>query len=267
MHPILIHLGSLDVRAYGVFTLLGYALGGSYVWAHREELGLSKGQIVDLWFAVAAGGLLGGKLGGALLYYHGPWVGYRALTHGGFSFFQGFWGAILAAYAYCRFSGKSVGLLGDRVAVAAPLGHAVGRLGCFLNGCCYGKPTELPWGLVFDAGGQVPQRLAGLRLHPNQLYDFLGNIVLAVLLHRALERRAAARPAPPGTFFCVYLAAYGVLRFALEPLRADDAGRLAWALTTAQWIALAHIAVAAYFLVRARAVLNASAGSELRPER
>ena len=108
------------------------------------------------------------------------------------------------------------------------------------------------WGLAFGAGGQVPERLLGLRLHPYQLYDLMGNLALAAFIHLSIGRRAGGRSAPPGTFFCVYLAAYGLLRFFLEPLRGDGAGRLDWALTTAQWIALVHIAVAAYFLARGR---------------
>ena len=250
MHPFLFHVGTTGIRAYGVFSTLGYLLAGAYLWRYREEMGLSKGETFDLALAIIAGALIGGKLGGLLFYYHGPWLGLRTVWFGGLSFYQGFWGSVLATYIYVRWHGKTAAWVADRAAVAVPLGHAVGRFGCFLNGCCFGKPTTLPWGVVFDAGGRVPQKYLGVRLHPNQLYELAGTLFLAAVFHQVLKRKP--KPLPDGSLFCLYIIGYALYRFCLEPLRGDDPGSIAWFLSTAQWIAVAHVAFGIYFLARLR---------------
>jgi len=256
MHPVLFHVGGVVIRSYGVLSTLGYLLGGAYLWRYRGEMGLSKDEMFDLLLAVIAGALIGAKLGGLVFYYHGPWRGLRTVMYGGLSFYQGFWGAVLATYIYVRAHGKTGGLVADRAAVAVPLGHAIGRFGCFLNGCCYGKPTDLPWGVVFDAGRRVPSRYLGVPLHPNQLYDLAGTLTLAAFFHWFQTRKPKALP--PGSLFCLYLIGYAAYRFCLEPLRGDDPGSLAWLLSTAQWIAVAHMGFGFYFLARVRRLAAAA---------
>ena len=114
----------------------------------------------------------------------------------------------------------------DLASSAVPLGHAFGRIGCFLNGCCYGRPTDAPWSVCAE----------GAPRHPVQLYE----AVLLGGLYLALEAFARRRPAA-GRGLALYLAGYGVIRFALEFLRGDD--RRHWVrLTVAQWISLALVA-------------------------
>lgn len=255
MRPVLLTLHGLGIRSYGAFVLLGFLAAGSYLWSQRRRLDYSRVDIVDLMLCLVSGALIGAKLGGILLYYRGPWDDPALVLGGGLSFFQGFCGALLGTYLFCRWKAKSFAALLDYGSVAVPLGHAIGRLGCLLNGCCFGHPTGLPWALrITDPLARVPERLRGVPIHPSQLYDSLGNAVIAAALHAAL-RRGGARG--DGRFFAVYLLAYGAWRFLVELTRGNDPGRLSWLLTTPQWFAVGQAALAVILLARVRAGLPA----------
>lgn len=251
MHPILFSMSGYGFRAYGIFTTAAYCAGALYLWFYRKEMGFSKEQFLDLCLSAVAGALIGGKLGGLLLYYHGPWNNPWVVFKGGLSFYQGMWGSILFAYLYCRTAGKSFPRIADYCAAALPLSHAIGRVGCLLNGCCYGKPANLPWAITFtDPLGRVPARWLGVPLHPNQIYDIAGNLVIASCLHAVLRNNIKSWKLPEGTIGWLYLLSYGVLRFWLEPLRGGDPGRIHWLMTTAQWAAVLNVGVAILLLLK-----------------
>lgn len=252
MCPILFSIGNFSVASYGVLAALGYAVYVAYMRVYRDELGFAAAEFWDFILISVVGALTGAKLGAFLLYHAGSWGGMETMVRQGFSFYQGFWTALLCAYLYCRFAGKDFLRALDRAAVAVPLAHAVGRMGCLLAGCCYGKPTSLPWGIVFtNRSSGVPAAMLGTALHPTQVYETAGNLLLALALHLGLRRKGWARNLPAGALGWAYVFGYAVLRFSLDPLRGDAPGRINWVLSTAQWAALASAAAAALiFLVK-----------------
>lgn len=255
MHPVLFSLGATHVRSYGILATAMCVACGLTLFRYRAELGMSGGRLVDMMLAIVGVGVIGGRLGAALLYPSG--TGWRdALLNSGFSSFHGAWGALAGFLLFCRATGtRPMGIL-DYLGVAVPLGHAFGRLGCFLSGCCYGRPTGLPWGVRFPAGDRIPDHLVGVALHPTQLYEAVMDLLIAGMLHVLLRRRARRGEPADGSLFPWYVIAYGLGRFALDPLRGDDPGRLAGFLTTAQIMAAAQVLVAGLWAAYLRAARN-----------
>ncbi|MHC1791975.1 prolipoprotein diacylglyceryl transferase family protein [Solidesulfovibrio sp.] len=182
------------------------------------------------------------------------------ITHGGLVFYGGALAGLAAMALGCRLSRLSPWPLLDAVCLYAPLGHAFGRLGCFFGGCCFGAPTDSPLGVCFPAGspaflqhrslGLLPDgAVASLPVHPSQLYETVGNLLLFAAL--ALYSRQAA-PLPPGRLAACSLAGYAVLRFSLEYWRGDAIRGVYFGLSTSQYVALAVLlaALAAVVLPR-----------------
>ncbi|MBI3507704.1 MAG: prolipoprotein diacylglyceryl transferase [Proteobacteria bacterium] len=240
MRPILFSIGNWHVASYGLFVTLAYIAGVWYCWGRREKMGLSTKEFWDAFLSVSVGALVGGRLG-ALLFYSGwtPKEMLSAIIHfrGGFSFYHGFWSAALAAWLFCLYNKKSFGRGTDYAAPSLPLAHAIGRFGCFLIGCCYGRPTASVFGVSFPKiHSALPAELRGIAIHPVQLYEAFGNLAIALFLHILVKREVPER-AKPGTVFWTYILSYAVLRFTTDPFRADD-DLPARTLTTGQWDAI-----------------------------
>jgi phosphatidylglycerol:prolipoprotein diacylglycerol transferase len=161
------------------------------------------------------------------------------IWHGGLAYYGGFLLATAVALLYARRHQLGVLRLADRLSPYVPLGLAFGRVGCFLNGCCYGRACDLPWGVRFPGrGGPV---------HPTQLYEAAGALAIFALLDFVWTPRKRG----DGEVFGGLLVLYGALRFALEFWRADERGELL-GLSTSQWIGLPLIALGVGLIVRAR---------------
>ncbi|MBI5209474.1 MAG: prolipoprotein diacylglyceryl transferase [Elusimicrobia bacterium] len=249
MFPVLLELGPLRLPAYGFFVALGYLAAILWLRSRQADMKLADDQF---WFAVYAvffGAIAGGKLMFLAVEHRRFLSGEMSLLADfryGFVFFGGFIGSCLAGL-YCRRRLRVDFLANaDYFGAALPMGHAVGRLGCLASGCCYGRPTSLPWGL--SLGGHplctTPPELWGRLLHPVQLYEAAGNAVIAAFLVKAVLPRLRERRLVPGTAFLGYVVLYAGLRFAVEFFRADDRGF--WrGLSLAQWTALACLGAAA----------------------
>ena len=253
MFPTLIEFAGIRLATYGVLVALGYLAGILWLHARRERMGLGEDEFWNLIYAVFLGAIIGGKLLYWLVFWKELFSGelhpIRDFRYG-FVFFGGFIGAIVAGAAFSRRTPGLFRRLLDYFAVAAPIGHAIGRLGCFAAGCCSGRPTGLPWGVRFvRPDSLVSAGLLGVPLHPTQLYEALANAVIAVYLGRKLpeiERTDSRR----GRLFAAYAALYAAVRFGIEFLRGDDT-RGEWiGLSTSQWIALVCLTAAAACGVR-----------------
>lgn len=258
MHPILLRAGRFSVASYGVLAAAGYLAG--ILWLKPRliaRLGCTESRFWGLIYCVFFGAVAGGKL----LFVALNWGLYASGDMGllrdfryGFVFFGGFLGASLSALAYARLAGLDFLRCADYFGVAVPLGHAIGRLGCLAAGCCYGRPTQLPWGLRFTAPGcLVEDALRGVPLHPTQLYESLGNAALAALVYYGPLRRVESGKSEPGVAFACYALLYAALRFVVEVFRGDDRGGFWLGLSPSQWLALACAAAAASWLERRRA--------------
>jgi phosphatidylglycerol:prolipoprotein diacylglycerol transferase len=145
--------------------------------------------------------------------------------HGGLAYYGGFLLAVPVGLWYARRKQLGVWRVADLTSPYIALGLFFGRVGCFFNGCCYGKPSDLPWALHFPG-------VAG-KVHPTQLYEAIGSLVVFALLYFVVRPRKRAH----GQVFAALLVAYGVLRFVLEFFRNDERGEVA-ALSTSQWISV-----------------------------
>ncbi|MBI4062267.1 MAG: prolipoprotein diacylglyceryl transferase [Elusimicrobia bacterium] len=217
VHPILLNLGPLRLYGYGAAITLGGVIVARLLWLRRAKMGLPDDE--SFWTLINLA-VLSGFLGGKLLFL--LQYGRRDLSiMNGYSAFGGFIGLSLCAALFARWKRIPVLKLADYLFLCGAFWHAFGRVGCFLAGCCHGRPTGLPWGVVFrDPGSMVPPELLGVALHPVQLYEAAGDLLIASVLWPVLRATEEGRYRP-GLVVAGHFAAYGVLRFGLEFLRGD----------------------------------------------
>lgn len=252
MHPILVDLGWFQLPTYGVLMAAAFLLALRLMqsMARREEIGAE--QVTTLWIWVLVGGIVGAKLALYIVewrhYVADPAALLRSWRAAGV-YYGGFIAAVGAATVYVRRSGLPLGKTADLTAPAIALGQSVGRVGCLAAGCCYGKPTDLPWAITF-----VDPRAAAITgvplnqaLHPTQAYLSLNALALCGLL-LLLWRQRRRRGWPPGIVFWAYVILYSASRFLLEYLRNDERGSLG-SLSTSQVIGAAGIVAGVIGLV------------------
>lgn len=245
MMPVLFHIGPFPVRGYGLLIALGGAASTWFWLRNREKMGFKKeDQVWLLVNLIIAGGFLGGRVLHLLEYtvWFTPDFWRQAFSFGeGFSVMGAFFGVSAGVLIAVRAAGAPAAKVFDYVCQAAPLWHAFGRFGCFLAGCCHGPPTDSVFGVRFThPEALVPPELRGVPIHPTQLYEAAGDLVIAAALYWLVLRRVESGKLAPGSVTAAYFAAYGALRFALEPVRAD-ALPLALGLTVAQGFSILFI--------------------------
>ena len=237
--PVLVHIGPLAIRWYGLMYLLGFVAAYWLIrsLARRRQLPLDGDGAADLLFYGAVGVVVGGRLGYVLFYNLGWYLAHPleafAIWQGGMSFHGGLLGVVAAALLFCQRRQLPVLLTGDILVTSATIGLGLGRLGNFINGELWGRPTDLPWGIVFPAGGPLPR-------HPSQLYQAALEGLLLFLILMWLHRRQAA----PGVPFFTFFLGYGLCRFLVEFVRQPDAhlGFLWGGATMGQLLSLPMIA-------------------------
>lgn len=217
--PVALAIGPLKIHWYG----LAYLAGLGFAWwlatkrTQRSDSPLQREQVDDLIFYAAMGVVLGGRIG-YVLFYGGSrlaedpsWL--LRVWEGGMSFHGGLLGVMVATAIFARRQGIAVGSMLDFVAPLAPLGLALGRLGNFIGQELWGRPTDVPWAMVF------PRDPLQLARHPSQLYQFALEGMLLFFIVLWFSRRPRPRWAAAG----VFALGYGVLRFAAEFFREPDA--------------------------------------------
>ncbi len=252
MHPVIFQLGQFKMPAYGLLVACGYLAALCYIFRKAAAAGIEKETLSDLVFYTVLSGIIGAKLFYAATYWEefGPDTASRAAYllknfQYGFVFYGGLLFGAAAFLLQARRRGLDIPTAADLFAPALALGHAFGRIGCFLAGCCHGAPTACPVSVVFtDPASEVNPRLLGVPLHPTQLYEAAGNFLVFLALNAALGRSLKGR-LPKGTGVLLYAALYSALRFGIEFMRGDDRGALRLGLSPAQQISLAVFAAAA----------------------
>lgn len=224
MYPTLIRFGEFEVTTFGAMVALG-ALAGLWIF-HRELLrsGLPPSG-VDAALIGVVGGLVGAKIIWAIEFRHDAPFLSLLLSRGGLSWFGGFLGGVGAGVWSLRRRGIPILPALAAAAPALAVGHAIGRIGCFLVGDDYGRPTDLPWGVAFPRG--LPP--TDVPVHPAQLYESAGLVMIA---WAAISWRR--RGLPDNEVFGRYLILAGSLRFAIEFIRVN--ARLAGPFTLAHLI-------------------------------
>lgn len=240
MYPVLFRVGSYDVTTFGLMVALGAGLGVLLLRRElaRRHLDVSGG--VDAALVGVLGGLAGAKALYVLEHFH-EGLGETLLSRGGMSWFGGLVGGLLAGLIVVRAKRLPVMPLLAAAAPALTLGHGVGRIGCFLVGDDYGRPTDLPWGIAFPEG--LPPTLA--RVHPTQIYEAIALFFFTWLLVRWRRQGVGDMD-----LFGRYLVLVSVTRFLIELVRVNV--RVALGLTVAQWFALGGTALGIALLTAAR---------------
>jgi len=251
VHPVLVELpvpgGTRPVGAYGVCLALALLVGGGLFVRRAVRHGLDVGRV-----CAALALTIGGALAGAWLLFVGV-EGLRtgdvrhAIARGGLVFLGGLLGGAGALAVVARPLRLPLGVLADCSVPALPLGHAIGRIGCLLGGCCYGAPWDGPFAITYaDVRASAAQ--PSLSRHAWPLYESLALLLVAGVV---VTWRAARRRSPrDGATFAVYAALYGVVRVVLEPLRGDAMRGLVLGVSTSQWLGACVVLAAVVWLAR-----------------
>ena len=233
---ILLKIGMLEIKSWGAMLMLGF-LAGTYTAVRlARRRGIPGERLIDLGLVILVGALLGARIAYVIMTPGTPLFDFKdVLTNGlgGLSFHGGLIGGFLAGSAYLLVTKLNFWRVADCVAPAIALGYAITRIGCFLNGCCYGKETTLPWGLRFPDSPDVFARTHTVL--PDQLFaSAMGLLMFGALL--LLSRGKSLGRA--GRLFMVLLVLEGVERFIMEIFREPDP-RFTSLLTPAQWVSIA----------------------------
>jgi phosphatidylglycerol:prolipoprotein diacylglycerol transferase len=242
MHPILFEIGGFPVYTYGLLLAAAYLLGLQFALVRARTRGLDPNRIMDLGIWIIISALVGAKL--MLLVverdkFGWAWSDILNLFRSAGVFYGGLIAAVAVALWYLRRHRMPMWTVTDVFAPGIALGHIVGRLGCLFAGCCFGKPTTMPWGIVFHnpLAAENSGTPLGIALHPTQLYEAGAELlILGVLL--LTEKKG--RPYPGRTFWS-YMLFYGVSRFIIEIYRGDARGTidlLSTSLSTSQFVSL-----------------------------
>jgi len=263
LSPVAFHIGPLPIRWYGLAYMAGIVFGWWYLTKLIDQPGapMARRHADDFVFYATLGIILGGRIGYILFYGESQHPGepslwatplnWFRLWDGGMSFHGGALGVVLAIWWLTKRNNLSMMRFLDYVSCVAPIGLFTGRLANFVNGELWGRPTDLPWGIVFPntvgAGLPDPAR------HPSQLYEAgLEGIILFLILSLLFWRTDARYK--PGLLLGVFLVGYGCSRFFVEFFREPDVqlGILPWGLSMGQTLSAPMIIVGIWFIMTAK---------------
>lgn len=215
--PVIIKIGPLSVRWYGVMYLIGFA--SSYLLVRyqvkKKKIALNVKDIDSLYSFLIIGLLAGARLGYIIFYNLGYYLKNPLeifiFWHGGMSFHGGLIGSIVAGILFCRKFRMDFWQVSDLVVVTAPIGLGLGRLANFINGELFGRVTDVPWAMIFPEGGPLTR-------HPSQLYEFFLEGVLLFVILWILKGKGFRS----GILSSLFLILYGLIRFFVEFFREPD---------------------------------------------
>jgi phosphatidylglycerol---prolipoprotein diacylglyceryl transferase len=251
--PVAVSLGPFAIRWYALAYIAGLVIGWRYCLRlanHPPNL-VRQRDVDDFLVWATLGVVLGGRLGYVLFYNAAYYFAHplQALYvwHGGMSFHGGAIGVTLAIILFTRARGVRIFAFADIIVQALPIGLFFGRIANFINGELYGRPTDVPWAMIFPNGGPVPR-------HPSQLYEAFCEGILLFLLLLLAERRGARRS--PGLETGLFLAGYAIARMSGELFRQPDPqiGYLIFGTTMGQLLSIPVLIAGVVIIVWARRV-------------
>lgn len=224
MYPVLFQFGRFDIYAYGFFIVVGFAVATflAVLKVRKSNVKISFENAADLFFYTVLSAFLGSRILYVLINFdvfrQDPLQIFK-LWEGGLVFYGGLIPAAIVALWYMKRHRLPLWKLADLISPLIALGLSSGRIGCFLAGCCYGKKTSLPWGVIF----RNPDSLARLNvpLHPTQLYDAANGLALFFFLSWMEKRKTF-----DGQIFWLFVVLYSITRFFVEIFRDDPRGIL-----------------------------------------
>ncbi|MDR1122658.1 MAG: prolipoprotein diacylglyceryl transferase [Endomicrobium sp.] len=238
MHPIIFSIGKLTIFSYGFFIALAFFTAIAYlsnqIKKSKEKI-VSQDELYSLFVYIIIFGIIGARL---LFIFLNPqdfaldFMLVFKLWKGGLTYYGGFIATVIFVLVYVIIKKISILKLGDFFAPALALGHAIGRIGCFFAGCCYGKKTNVAWSVIFRDKSSLAD--LGVRLHPTQLYEAFGNFLIFFLLYFYSKKEREK-----GFLISFFFISYAVLKFTVEFFRGDpDRGRQYFGLSVSQILSL-----------------------------
>lgn len=262
MHPILFEIGSWPVYSYGVLLAVAYLAGLQLAVVRARRVGIDPARVMDLGIYLIIAALVGAKLMLVITdfgYFRSNPAELFSLVRAGGVFYGGLIVSFLTGLFLVRRYKLPVWASADMYAPGIALGHVIGRLGCLMAGCCYGKEADLPWAITFTdpiARANVGTPL-GIPLHPTQLYDAGAELLILIFL-LATERKG--KPFAGRTFW-LYILLYAISRFIVEIYRGDPRGTV-MGFSTSQFVSLVIFPVALVMLLRLK---GAASGTTPKP--
>ena len=247
MYPILIQLGTFELRSYGIIVALSFFLG---LWLSEREAkrtGVDPGLVQDFALYALLGGIIGARIyfvifSNPAYFLRNPWE-IVAIWHGGIGIIGALIGGLATALWYCRRKKLSFWQFADTLAPGVVLAQAAGVFACLLNGDSYGKPADLAWAITYTD----PRSMAPLNIprHPVEIYEMAAYLLVFLLVWQTREKYKT-----PGFAFLTYLAGYGAARVAVEFFRGNPA-IFAWGIPAAQvfGVALLLAAFAGFYIL------------------
>jgi phosphatidylglycerol:prolipoprotein diacylglycerol transferase len=253
MHPVLLDIFGIKIYSYGVMLVSGFLLGVWLAAVRAKKLGIEPARILDLSFYVLIAGVIGAKIPLFLKepsYYLGSFKAFISLLRSGGVILSGLFFAVITAVFYLRKHKLDSWAILDLAGPSIILGQAVGRIGCFLAGCCWGKICESPVAVTFTS--TVAHEHTGVPLnvpmHPTQLYSSLANFLIFFFLTWFYSRRAFK-----GQVFLLYAVLYSIDRFIIEFFRGDMSRiTIGGPLSDAQYLCIAGLLLGTFFYIKRR---------------
>jgi phosphatidylglycerol:prolipoprotein diacylglycerol transferase len=217
MHPVLFKIGPLTIYTYGAFIVIALLIGMWIVKCESTKVGLDSNKMMDIYFYGIIGGLIGARIFYVFLFWRDFWPQIWKI----FMLWEGgvvFYGAVFGAVPVCIFLVRrykfSLRSSLDILVFPLPLAHSIGRIGCFMAGCCYGKDCSLPWAVVFRTQSSLAP--LNIPIHPTQLYSSFTNLIIFILLILIKKRKQF-----DGQILSAYLCLYPIGRAINEIFRGD----------------------------------------------
>jgi phosphatidylglycerol:prolipoprotein diacylglycerol transferase len=217
VHPEIVNIGPLHLRSYGLMMALAFLVATWMLARAARKRGIDPDAMISLGMVALVSGVAGGRLMYVLGHPHefqGKWHEALYLWQGGLTLWGGFLLAVPASLWYLHKKRLPVWTVADLGAVPLAIGAAIGRLGCFLNGCCYGVPATVPWAVRFPEKSLPAAQFGDAALHPSQLYNVGVGLVAA-----GLTVLIAPRLRAPGQRFWFLFGTYGILRALVDLTR------------------------------------------------
>ncbi|MGH7731861.1 MAG: prolipoprotein diacylglyceryl transferase [Candidatus Eiseniibacteriota bacterium] len=262
MHPETAQWGFIHIRSYGLMLAAAFLAGTWLGLREARRLGLNEDKIVNVILVVLVASVLGARALYVMEHvqeFRREWGSVVALWQGGLTLYGGIVAGTAAGLIAARHFGLPMWTVADALTPSLALGAGIGRIGCFLNGCCYGRPTTLPWGVVFPPDSYAGLEFGNAAVHPSQLYLAAAAFTL-FLLTWALRRRFAV----PGTLFWLFIVLFAMFRIPIDLTRAYEpeatllnAGAIR--ITESQLTSLAFALFGLLMIVRLRRATPASA--------
>ena len=220
MYPVFFHIGSFKLYTYGLFVALGFITAIWFSQKNARPHGISHQTISDIFFVILVSAIIGARLLYVLINFDSfksNLVDIFKIWNGGLVFFGGFLAAVAAMAVCLKMKNLNFWKITDIISPGVALGHAMGRIGCFFAGCCYGKECALPFAIKFTN----PETLApmGVYLHPTQIYSVFSNLILFFILLWLQKRKKFN-----GMVFLSHIMLYSLFRSIIEFFRGDFRG-------------------------------------------